>query len=247
MADLLLLLLLAAAVLPRAVETQGSCPGAAEFEAFCGSARRASVGNCLVCVASHPQFSSCPSSSLDAFCSGAAPPPPPAQRAAKPHIIMTLADDVGWASAGWNRPTASAEAATPNLDTLVQHGIQLTRFYTFKYCGPSRSAFLSGRNPTHVNVVNGHTTSVNPDDPVSGFSGIPTSMTSIAEKMVSAGYRAHTVGKWDGARVSLAAAVALCRLPRIIVLTFACCHCWIPQLEWRLSSTHLRAAVSSRG
>ena len=82
MADLLLLLLLAAAVLPRAVETQGSCPGAAEFEAFCGSARRASVGNCLVCVASllkaaelgghaDPQFNSCPSSSLDAFCSGA--------------------------------------------------------------------------------------------------------------------------------------------------------------------------------
>ena len=83
MGDLLLVLLLLATVLPRAVGTQGSCPGAAEFEAHCSSARRASVGNCLVCVASHPQFSSCASSSLaDAFCSGVSLPLLPAQQCA---------------------------------------------------------------------------------------------------------------------------------------------------------------------
>ena len=140
---------------------------------------------------------------------------------AKPHIIMTLADDIGWANTGWNRPTASAETETPNLDTLVRDGIQLEHFYTFKYCGPSRSAFLSGRNPTHVNVVNGHTTSVNPDDPVSGFSGIPTSMTSVAEKMVSAGYSAHAVGKWDGA---CCARLSPCPDCRTTALTCACCR-----------------------
>ena len=44
---------------------------------------------------------------------------------------------------------------TPALDALVAEGIELTRFYAFKYCSPSRSAFISGRNPIHVNVVNG--------------------------------------------------------------------------------------------
>ena len=83
------------------------------------------------------------------------------------------------------------------MDALVRDGIQLTSFYAFKYCSPSRSAFHSGRNPIHVNVVNGQTTLHNPADPVSGFSGIPKNMTTIAEKLVAAGYRAHAVGKWD--------------------------------------------------
>ena len=30
---------------------------------------------------------------------------------------------------------------TPALDALVAEGIELTRFYAFKYCSPSRSAF----------------------------------------------------------------------------------------------------------
>ena len=47
----------------------GGCP-TTDLEPFCGPARRASVGNCLVCVSSHPQFSGCESSVVDAFCSG---------------------------------------------------------------------------------------------------------------------------------------------------------------------------------
>ena len=108
-------------------------------------------------------------------------------RATKPHIVMVLGDDIGYANVGWNRPVPTREVATPRLDQLVRDGIQLTQFYAFKYCGPSRSAFMTGRNPIHVNVVNGQTTLLNPDDPVSGYSGIPTNMTSIAEKLTSAG------------------------------------------------------------
>ena len=64
---------------------------------------------------------------------------------------------IGFANVGWNRPTPTREVQTPTLDGLVAAGIQLTGFYAFKYCSPSRSAFLSGRNPIHVNVVNGQT------------------------------------------------------------------------------------------
>eukprot|EP01043_Picozoa_sp_COSAG02_P010023 COSAG02_NODE_346_length_24113_cov_13.213001_13_plen_209_part_00 len=174
---------------------EGSCV-VSELEPLCGRARRANVGNCLLCVRSHPDLHDCSDGVADRFCQGQTP-----QRA-KPHIVMCLADDVGYANVGWNRPSPTLDVKTPTLDSLARDGIQLTAFYAFKYCAPSRSAFISGRDPIHVNVVNGQTTSINPNDPVSGYTGIPTEMTSIAEKMTSAGYRAHAVGKWDGARLS---------------------------------------------
>ena len=119
------------------------------------------------------------------------------KKLSQPHIVMVVGDDIGFANANFNRPSPSREVSTPSMDALVAEGIHLTSFYTFKYCSPSRSAFLSGRNPIHVNVVNGQTTCHNPADPVSGYSGIPTNMTSVAEKLTGAGYRAHAVGKWD--------------------------------------------------
>lgn len=113
---------------------------------------------------------------------------------------MIVRSDIGFANVGWNRAVLDKEVQTPSLDGLVREGIQLTSFYAFKYCSPSRSGFLSGRNPIHVNVVNGQTTLLNPADPVSGYSGIPVNMTSIADKLSGAGYSAHAVGKVCGAR-----------------------------------------------
>ena len=75
---------------------------------------------------------------------------------------------LGFANVGYNREVPTKEVQTPALDALAAGGITLTSFYTFKYCSPSRSGFLSGRNPIHVNVVNGQTILVNPADPVSG-------------------------------------------------------------------------------
>ena len=46
--------------------------------------------------------------------------------AAKPHIILHLADDFGWANAGWHRPDDGyAEVQTPHMDALVKEGIEL--------------------------------------------------------------------------------------------------------------------------
>ena len=38
-----------------------------------------------------------------------------AAAAAKPHIIMHLADDFGWANAGWHRPADFDEVKTPHM------------------------------------------------------------------------------------------------------------------------------------
>ena len=116
-----------------------------------------------------------------------------------PHIVMILVDDWGWADVGFHRPKdqPSREVNTPHLDKLCAKGIELDQHYAYKFCSPSRCSLLSGRLPMHVNIVNADPTTCNPDDPVSGFAGIPRNMTSIAEKLRSAGYMTHQVGKWD--------------------------------------------------
>jgi arylsulfatase A-like enzyme len=115
----------------------------------------------------------------------------------QPHLFLVLADDYGWANAGWHRPANYSEVQTPNLDALVRSGIELERHYAFKYCSPSRSALQSGRNPTHVNVNNYLPIMHNAADPVSGFSAIPRNMTGIASLLQRAGYTTLMAGKWD--------------------------------------------------
>jgi arylsulfatase I/J len=108
----------------------------------------------------------------------------------QPHIVLLIVDDFGWANVGFHakgQPN-EAEIVTPNMDALAAGGIILDRHYAFRFCSPSRSSFLSGRNPIHVNVGNDQLTLVNPADPVSGFAGIPRNMTSIAQKLKNAGY-----------------------------------------------------------
>jgi len=120
----------------------------------------------------------------------------------KPHIFLVLVDDLGWANlgnraGGGNGSTTVEEAVTPNIDALVKSGVRLNRHYTYNYCSPSRASLQSGRLPIHVSFNNDDPTIYNPANNVSGFSGIPTQMTGLAEKMKEAGYETHMTGKWD--------------------------------------------------
>lgn len=114
----------------------------------------------------------------------------------RPHIVLVLVDDWGWNNAGYHRPD-DPEVFTPNINKLVEAGIELDRHYTYHYCSPSRSSLQSGRLAVHVAYGHDDPLLVNPADPVSGYNGIPRNMTGIAEKMRAAGYRTHMTGKWD--------------------------------------------------
>ena len=114
-----------------------------------------------------------------------------------PHIVFMLVDDWGWANAGYHRDPPTPEVVTPNIDSLVKQGLELDQHYAYYICAPSRSSFLSGRVPIHVNDNDDDLKCYNPNDPVSGFQGIPRNMTVIAEKLKEAGYATHQVGKWD--------------------------------------------------
>ena len=118
----------------------------------------------------------------------------------KPHIVFMMVDDWGWADVGYHSETPTREVVTPNINSLVKQGLQIDHHYVFNWCSPSRSALLSGRLPIHVNDVATSETSYNPNDPVSGFDGIPCNMTGIATKMKEDGYMLLNSGWKVGCR-----------------------------------------------
>jgi len=117
-----------------------------------------------------------------------------------PNIVVILIDDFGWNNFGIHSKNQenSAEIQTPVLDSLANSGILLDRFYAFRFCSPSRSAFLTGRNPIHVNVLNSPLSVYNENDTDSGAAGIPVNMTTLSERLSEDGenfFLAHC-GKW---------------------------------------------------
>ena len=106
--------------------------------------------------------------------------------ALRPHIVVLLVDDLGYASLGFSSPTR--EPLTPTIDALARQGVRLSNFHVYKYCSPSRSALLSGRLPIHVNVQN--------HDPWSPGGGVSANMTILPEVLRRVGWRCYHVGKW---------------------------------------------------
>lgn len=77
------------------------------------------------------------------------------------------------------------------MDALVAEGIRLDRHYVHRMCTPSRTSYLSGRLPVHVEVA-----LPNPEDP---NCGIPRNMTALPQKLKDspAGYTTAVVGKCE--------------------------------------------------
>jgi len=120
----------------------------------------------------------------------------------QPHILFFLADDFGWGNVGYHNHD-NMEVDTPTINKLVKQGVELDRFYSFNQCGPSRSSLLSGRNSQYVNYKNSGAMAWNPENPVSGYGGIPPNMTLMGAKMKQAGYKTGYTGKWDVGFASL--------------------------------------------
>lgn len=110
--------------------------------------------------------------------------------AAPPKVILHITlDDLGWHNVDWHRNASDPERVTPNMAALAKNGVILDQLYGYRMCTPSRTSFLSGRFPVHVNEVLG-----NPED---SNTGVPYNMTCIGTQMKLGGYKTHAVGKWD--------------------------------------------------
>eukprot|EP01084_Bolivina_argentea_P119808 212399_1 len=105
-----------------------------------------------------------------------------------PHIIFVIADDLGWATVGWH----DSEVQTPFVDSLrANESLSLLRHYVYKYCSPSRSSFLSGRLPLHVNEENRGISA-----PGGGVHLGMYLLPAILKRSTKGKYHTHQIGKW---------------------------------------------------
>src|SRR5881396_208379 len=109
-----------------------------------------------------------------------------AETAAKPNILLIVADDMGYSDAG----CYGGEIHTPNLDALAKNGLRFTQFYNTARCWPSRAAILTGYYAQQVrrDTVPGVK---------SGAQGTrPPWAILLPEMLRPLGYRSYHSGKW---------------------------------------------------
>ena len=120
--------------------------------------------------------------------------------AAKPNILIILADDLGWSDLG----CYGGEIRTPNLDSLASGGLRFTQFYNCTRCCPSRASLLTGLYP-HQAGIGLMTSDQAAKFPGAGDKGeafpgyrgaLNANCVTIAQVLKPSGYRTAAVGKW---------------------------------------------------
>ena len=108
--------------------------------------------------------------------------------AAKPNIVVILADDMGFSDLG----CYGSEIPTPNLDALAADGLRFSQFYNTGRCCPTRASLLTGLYPHQAGV--GHMTD---DKGAPGYQGrLNDRCVTVAEVLRPAGYFTALSGKW---------------------------------------------------
>src|SRR6266542_4232698 len=109
----------------------------------------------------------------------------PGTKPKRPNIIILLADDLGYADAGFQ---GCKDIPTPHIDSLARNGVRFTSGYVSgPYCSPTRAGLMTGRYQNRFgHEFNGAGADV----------GLPVSETTLADRLKAAGYATALVGKW---------------------------------------------------
>ncbi|MEM9481336.1 MAG: sulfatase-like hydrolase/transferase [Verrucomicrobiota bacterium] len=101
--------------------------------------------------------------------------------AAKPHIVLVMADDMGWGQTSYNNHPL---LKTPNLDAMAANGLRFDRFYAASaVCSPTRAAVFTGRSPQRTGVPShGH--------------ALRHQEKTLPAALKKAGYATGHFGKW---------------------------------------------------
>src|SRR5688572_30709772 len=146
-----------------------------------------------------------------------AAPTSAAEEQSRPNIVVIVGDDMGYADIGIH---GSDEIPTPHLDALAADGVRCTSGYVSgPYCSPTRAGLLTGRYQTRFGHefnpggggrrrrqrAQGQAQQQGPRQrrrQAEGSGGqrqnigLPTSETTIADRLKAAGYKTGLVGKW---------------------------------------------------
>lgn len=109
----------------------------------------------------------------------------PLEHSAKPpHVVLIVADDLGYADLGF---TGVEDIATPNLDRLAAEGVVCTDAHvTAAVCAPSRAGILSGGPGLRFGF----------ECNLAGEGGLPERDVLLIDDLQDAGYRTALIGKW---------------------------------------------------
>jgi uncharacterized sulfatase len=100
-----------------------------------------------------------------------------------PHVVIFLADDLGWADCS---PYGGKDAATPNMARLAAAGMTFTHaFVASPSCAPSRAALLTGLDPMRNGAMLNHAR------PRSEIKKWPAYFRELGYEVVSFGKVAH--------------------------------------------------------
>jgi arylsulfatase A-like enzyme len=99
----------------------------------------------------------------------------------RPHIVLVMADDMGWGETGYyHHPVLK----TPNLDTMAAAGLRFDRFYAgAPNCSPTRATVMTGRSNDRGGVEN------------HGYA-LRRQEKTVAQALRQAGYLTAHFGKW---------------------------------------------------
>lgn len=108
--------------------------------------------------------------------------------AARPNMVIILADDLGWGDLGCYNP--GSKVPTPNLDRLAAGGMRLTDAHSpSAVCTPTRYGLLTGRYAWRTRLQSGVLWGYSP--PL-----IEPDQVTLASHLRAAGYATACVGKW---------------------------------------------------
>ena len=99
-------------------------------------------------------------------------------RKTSPHVVFIVGDDVGYSDFGYFNDN---KTITPTIDGLLEKGIFLSDYYTFKICSPSRAAMLTGRYPWGAGFY----------DMAQDDNHCTTNSTALPQLLKPLGYKTH--------------------------------------------------------
>jgi arylsulfatase A-like enzyme len=115
----------------------------------------------------------------------------PGQAAARPNVIVIMADDLGYSDVS---AYGVRRVPTPNIDRIGTDGVIFTDGYvTAPVCGPSRAGLMTGRYQTRFGFEfnNGPARR-----DVEANLGLPPGEITLASALKPLGYATGLVGKW---------------------------------------------------